>query len=79
MGIVSSFVELNPILEHMNKRKFTAFIKFFGWWHVAIGIQIDLRGPLLDIRLPFLLVRIGWEYLESTPVPFEKNAFGIGV
>lgn len=63
----------------MKTRTFTALFKFHGLWYWALGIQIDVRGPSIDVHIPFGFFRIGWQYYNPEQKPFEKDAWGIGV
>lgn len=43
-----------------ENRRFVMQGHWNGLRHVALGIELNLQCPFLELRLPFGFVRIGW-------------------
>ena len=52
-------------------REWECFFNFVGWDCLSLGLHVGLRGPHVDIHLPFGFVRIGW----NKPTFRECRAF----
>lgn len=44
-----------------SKKKFVALVHFKGWSEMALGIAIGLSEPNIEIHLPVIFFKIGWE------------------
>lgn len=40
---------------------------FVNWHSISLGVHIDVRGPFLEVHLPFGFIRSGWVYWRYNP------------
>lgn len=42
--------------------RYFCFMAFFvGWWSWSFGISLDVSSPNIEIHLPFIFIKVGWE------------------
>jgi len=48
-----------------------------GFFHINLGFHLDLRGPNIEIHLPFGFLRIGWRW-DWVPLYGDKSPYKLG-
>ncbi len=57
----------------MTRRWFD--IQFMPQAALSLGFHVDLKGPFLDVHLPFVCVRVGWLWWTGR---YRAVSFGMG-
>lgn len=60
----------------VEQRVFVAYWFFVGWWSLSLGASIDIRGPNLEIHLPFGFLRIGWRWEHTDMILICEGSDG---
>lgn len=49
--------------QHLVKttRRFVCLFHIVSLFDISLGINLDLKGPFLDLHLPFGFLRVGWQ------------------
>jgi len=58
----------------IRDRKFVCVWHYMGWNEIALGINIDIVSPNIEIHLPFGFIKVGWAgYWWYEPPYMEKE------
>ena len=42
-------------------RQFIAYFHFIDWSHISFGFHVWLKGPNIEVHVPFGFFRLGWQ------------------
>jgi len=59
-----SFFKKAPKRLKVTERKFVFYIHWQNLTQINFGISFDLMSPNIEIHLPFMFIKIGWEGLN---------------
>lgn len=48
-------------IRRPRPRSFVAYVIWQGWSEISLGVHVSLIDPNIEIHLPFLFARIGWQ------------------
>lgn len=59
---------------------FVCYVNFVPWYYIQFGFHVDLSSPNMEIFLPFLHIKIGYDYIykyNREDVFGNDNCYGI--